>query len=182
MNPLHRIVVLSFLTPHISPHYHHAMPHRVCLSLALVALVLAAASLAASPPTSATLIQTSLPTGDRLSNKGSVAFGPDFQSTNSIDINSSIMYQKMLGFGGAFTEAASLNFLGLQPSLQAQIIAAYWGTDGLGYVIGRVHMNRYRSLTLGWRQASQSIDRSISQLLVHQHVPVDQMDLLTVSI
>ena len=107
------------------------------LSPALVSSVLSQSS-----SSNATLIQTAQYTGDRLTNKGSIAFGSDFPSPNSIDINASKVMQSIIGFGGAFTEAASLNFLGLGAKLQQQILDMYWGSNGIGYTIGRVHMNR----------------------------------------
>lgn len=44
------------------------------------------------------------------------------------------------GFGGAFTEAAGVSWQKLSPSGQAELVNAYFGAEGLGYVLGRTHM------------------------------------------
>jgi len=56
-------------------------------------------------------------------------------------VNTSNTYQTILGFGGAFTEAASYVFSTMSKSIQEQIIEMYWGPTGLHYTVGRIHMN-----------------------------------------
>ena len=51
------------------------------------------------------------------------------------------LHQSILGFGGAFTESASLNFASLPPSGQSALLEALFGSTGLGYTLGRTHMN-----------------------------------------
>ena len=46
-----------------------------------------------------------------------------------------------MGFGGAFTEAAALNFGRLPSTNQDQLLEAYFGHTGIGYSLGRVHIN-----------------------------------------
>jgi len=50
-------------------------------------------------------------------------------------------YQEILGFGGAFTEAAAYNFYKLPPDVQKKVVELYWGDDGISYSLGRVHIN-----------------------------------------
>ena len=61
-----------------------------------------------------------------------------------IAIDSSLTYQEHLGFGGAFTEAAAINWRKLTPEDQEAIINLYFADPaegGLGYTMGRVPIN-----------------------------------------
>ena len=59
----------------------------------------------------------------------------------TIKINDKIKYQKILGFGGAFTEAAAYNFDKLPKLKQDEVINLYFGEDSIGYTLGRIHIN-----------------------------------------
>lgn len=48
--------------------------------------------------------------------------------------------QTILGFGGAFTEAAACCWQRLAPENRARFLQAYFGPDGLRYTLGRTHM------------------------------------------
>lgn len=50
-------------------------------------------------------------------------------------------FQPILGFGGAFTEASTLNFNRLSPEGQEAVLQLLFGKNGLGYTIGRIPMN-----------------------------------------
>lgn len=52
--------------------------------------------------------------------------------------NVTTIYQTILGFGGAFTDAAGINLLRLSESAQKRLIEAYFGEEGLEYSLGRV--------------------------------------------
>ncbi|XP_027230984.1 lysosomal acid glucosylceramidase [Penaeus vannamei] len=60
--------------------------------------------------------------------------GPDLE----LEINSNEFYQEIIGFGGAFTDAAGLNILSLPDSLQDEVLRAYYSDTGLEYSMGRV--------------------------------------------
>ncbi len=61
---------------------------------------------------------------------------------NIIAVNSNEQFQKFMGFGGAFTEAASVTFSKLDEKKQEEAVNAYFDKDrGLGYTLGRVHIN-----------------------------------------
>lgn len=47
----------------------------------------------------------------------------------------------ILGFGAAFTEAASLNYQTLSDKGKEKLMELFFGKSGLGYSLGRVHMN-----------------------------------------
>lgn len=49
--------------------------------------------------------------------------------------------EPILGFGGAFTEAAALNYQSLSKTGQDVVMELLFGRSGLGYSIGRVHIN-----------------------------------------
>ncbi|XP_023235434.1 putative glucosylceramidase 4 [Centruroides sculpturatus] len=55
-----------------------------------------------------------------------------------ISIDRTKRYQEILGFGGAFTDAAGINILSLPEQLQDQILRGYYSSDGLDYTFGRV--------------------------------------------
>jgi len=51
-------------------------------------------------------------------------------------------FQALEGFGGAFTEAAAVTWLGLPPAAREQLLADYFDpARGHGYTLCRVHMN-----------------------------------------
>lgn len=57
-------------------------------------------------------------------------------------INTNQKFQKLIGFGGAFTEAASSTFYTLDEDKQKEVLAAYFDKEnGLGYNLGRVHIH-----------------------------------------
>lgn len=47
----------------------------------------------------------------------------------------------IMGFGAAFTEAASLNYQTLNENGKQKLIDLFFGKEGLGYSLGRVHIN-----------------------------------------
>lgn len=51
-------------------------------------------------------------------------------------------FQRILGFGGAFTEAAALQFGKMSNELQEKVLKLYFDNKhGAGYTLGRMHMN-----------------------------------------
>jgi glucosylceramidase len=53
-------------------------------------------------------------------------------------INSSITYQEIIGFGGAFTDASAINVYLMDSDVQQLIIDAYFSDTGLQYTLGRI--------------------------------------------
>lgn len=58
----------------------------------------------------------------------------------NVFINSSTKYQSILGFGGAFTDAAGINIAKLSPEAQLNLIRSYYSPTGLEYNVGRINM------------------------------------------
>jgi len=64
-------------------------------------------------------------------------------STNNpatVYVNSDKTFQTIVGFGGAFTEAAAYNFFKLPEFAQKKVLDLYFGENGIGYSLGRVHI------------------------------------------
>ena len=56
--------------------------------------------------------------------------------TVSIDRNKK--YQKIIGFGGAFTDSTGINIASLPKQLQTNILEDYFSERGIQYTIGRI--------------------------------------------
>ena len=57
---------------------------------------------------------------------------------NTVSVDSSISYQKLLGFGGAFTEAAAYTWANADEKSKDEIVKAYFDKEhGLAYNLGR---------------------------------------------
>ncbi|HPT79242.1 MAG TPA: glycoside hydrolase family 30 protein [Candidatus Atribacteria bacterium] len=88
--------------------------------------------------------QTARDTDDRLSRKDDLCFAPDAegQELQVINVYDDVEYQEIIGFGGAFTEAAADTFYKLSPDKRKQILDAYFNPDkGIGYTFCRTHIN-----------------------------------------
>ena len=59
---------------------------------------------------------------------------------HQVSVYPELRFQRFQGFGGAFTEAAAVCWKGLSPERRQAFLDAYFGPDGLGYTLGRVHM------------------------------------------
>eukprot|EP00735_Rhodelphis_limneticus_P000939 TRINITY_DN11474_c0_g1::TRINITY_DN11474_c0_g1_i1::g.10925::m.10925 TRINITY_DN11474_c0_g1::TRINITY_DN11474_c0_g1_i1::g.10925 ORF type:complete len:545 (-),score=176.73,sp/Q9UB00/GLCM4_CAEEL/40.61/2e-126,Glyco_hydro_30/PF02055.11/5.3e-142 TRINITY_DN11474_c0_g1_i1:44-1642(-) len=56
----------------------------------------------------------------------------------SIQVNHAQKYQKIVGFGGAFTDSVGINLNKATPEIQELILDNYFGEQGLEYNIGRI--------------------------------------------
>lgn len=91
------------------------------------------------------IIETARDTEARLTEKEPLQFN-DVEMINNnkplIELDSSQKYQEILGFGGAFTEAAAHTLAQISPDKRKEVIESYFNSDtGLGYSIGRVHIH-----------------------------------------
>ena len=55
-----------------------------------------------------------------------------------ISLNDSQTFQKIIGFGGAFTDSAGLNLGDLPVHLQINAISDYFSDSGIEYTLGRI--------------------------------------------
>lgn len=58
--------------------------------------------------------------------------------TKTVRIDRDKKFQKIVGFGGAFTDAAALNIFSLSNNLSQRILGDYFSKSGLDYNIGRI--------------------------------------------
>jgi glucosylceramidase len=75
---------------------------------------------------------------DRLSRHSTSFVGSTGGDWQHIELNVSMTFQNIIGFGGAFTDASAINAGKMQPELQEHIINAYYSPSGLEYSIGRI--------------------------------------------
>ena len=91
------------------------------------------------------IIETAKGTDLRLTEKERVEL-TNLERSNTkkpvIELDSSKKYQEILGFGGAFTEAAAHTLSQISPELRQEVIDSYFNQDnGLGYSLGRIHIH-----------------------------------------
>jgi glucosylceramidase len=90
------------------------------------------------------VIQTAQDTGDKLTQKADVPFEADTQGVENkvVNIYPEVEYQEIEGFGGAFTESASVTLDKLSREARGRILDAYFNPiTGLGYTLCRTHIN-----------------------------------------
>ena len=85
---------------------------------------------------------TAKETSARLTEQPDITFKAIRPEMHTITIDSRKRFQKMEGFGGAFTEAAAVTLQKLSQEKQAEVMKAYFDSNtGLGYSMGRTHIN-----------------------------------------
>lgn len=82
-------------------------------------------------------VYTTSQDGDRLSYE-EIVIDADPVSSPTFSIDVSTQYQTIIGFGGAFTDAAAINIYKLSPNLQQTLLDQYFSETGLQYTLGRV--------------------------------------------
>ncbi|MDY0295557.1 MAG: glycoside hydrolase family 30 protein [Acholeplasmataceae bacterium] len=74
--------------------------------------------------------------------KEDVTFKKDHSASQfHMTIDPSRSYQTHIGFGAAFTESASYTWSKMPKNIKDQIIKDYFSQEGLGYTMGRTHIN-----------------------------------------
>ena len=77
-----------------------------------------------------------------LEEQESAVFKTDFETENLLlNIEPNFKYQKVLGFGGAITEASAYNFALLPPAAQEQLAELLFGKKGINLNFCRTHIN-----------------------------------------
>lgn len=94
------------------------------------------------------VVQTAKNTGHRLEEVKSLNFtqtnkvDKNLAQKNIIEINKENEFQEILGFGGAFTEAAAYTLAQISEEKRAEVVKSYFDPEkGLNYSIGRVHIH-----------------------------------------
>lgn len=93
------------------------------------------------------VIETHLASDNKLKEQPELQFKkeqpePDNQESQILNIYDEVKYQEILGFGGAFTEAATLNLARVNPKLKKQVMELYFdNTKGIGYNFCRSTIN-----------------------------------------
>ena len=79
--------------------------------------------------------------GYRLAEVVPAAVSPEEPGLARIEVDAARTFQVIEGFGGAFTEAAAVTWLGLSPARREEVLRAYFeASEGHGYSLCRVHM------------------------------------------
>lgn len=87
-------------------------------------------------------VRTAQKTGERLSSIPNDEISSVRDHKTVITVDSEITFQKMLGFGGAFTEAAAHTLSKISGELRQEVLRMYFDPeDGLAYNLGRVHIH-----------------------------------------
>lgn len=68
----------------------------------------------------------------------STSIGSEDKSLSRLSVNLNKEHQTILGFGGAFTDAAAINIHSLSATLGGKLLESYFGPNGLQYTFGRV--------------------------------------------
>jgi glucosylceramidase len=88
------------------------------------------------------VILTSKNTDDRLADKGAVRLEDNKVENADVKLDITKQYQTILGFGGAFTEAAAYTLSKMSEDKRKEVIDSYFDQKkGIGYSIGRVHIH-----------------------------------------
>ncbi len=89
------------------------------------------------------VVLTAKDTDDRLSEQAPAPFGAaDRPAGATVTIDDEQTFQSIVGFGGAFTEAAAYTLARMSPERRAEALTAYFHPDkGIGYTLCRTHIN-----------------------------------------
>lgn len=72
--------------------------------------------------------------------------------------------QKIIGFGGAFTDAAGQNIAALPKELQTKVIDDYYSSDkGIGYTVGRIPIGGSDFSTRGYTYDDHNNDETLGK-------------------
>jgi len=92
----------------------------------------------------ARVVLTNTKTGEKLKDIGKVTFQKLDQPKevdNCVFVDPDFRYQKLIGVGGAVTDASAETLYKLPKDKQKEILDAYYGPGGIGYNVVRTNMN-----------------------------------------
>jgi len=94
-----------------------------------------------TPTSGPRVVLTDRYSGSRLAEQPRLVFGPAPAALPRVTVDSESAFQTVLGFGGAFTEAAALTWLALDANTQHRLLLDYFDREhGHGYSLCRVPM------------------------------------------
>jgi len=110
-------------------------------ALFLVLIMTCSTNVKTTDYTKAIVIQTSRE-GDKLTEKGYQRFsGETDPDLPVIQIQPDRVFQKIVGFGGSFTESSAYVLNQLSKEKRQEVIHAYFGSEGAAYSLTRTHIN-----------------------------------------
>eukprot|EP00928_Gymnodinium_smaydae_P003713 TRINITY_DN11311_c0_g1_i3.p1 TRINITY_DN11311_c0_g1~~TRINITY_DN11311_c0_g1_i3.p1 ORF type:complete len:588 (-),score=97.00 TRINITY_DN11311_c0_g1_i3:215-1762(-) len=88
----------------------------------------------------------------------------------AVVLDASMQFQTFLGFGGSFTESSANVLQSLSPSNQERVIQSYFDRrSGLGYRLGRLHMNSCDFSTGNWSCAETPDDHDLKHFTIDRY-------------
>ncbi|XP_067666262.1 lysosomal acid glucosylceramidase-like isoform X2 [Haliotis asinina] len=93
-----------------------------------------------TPLTRGTLAQYTSSSRQHRLDKQVLKFEANATGSYTYTINRTETFQTVIGFGGAFTDAAGINILSLPPKAQDNLMASYFAPTGIEYTTGRIPM------------------------------------------
>ena len=76
----------------------------------------------------------------RLTQTADLSFEKNPSEMEVINVHDDLEFQTIKGFGGAFTESFCYTMSKMSEENRNKVLNAYFGPDGIGYSVGRVHM------------------------------------------
>lgn len=128
------------------------------------------------------VVQTAEGTSDRLTPQEPVPIlqeGSTDPQEYTLDIDVNQRYQKIRGFGGAFTDSTAFNFMQLPQDKQEQILESYFGSSGHGYSICRLQMGSSDFAISHYNYANETDDFALKSFSIEHDleyiIPMIQM-------
>ncbi|KAL5005208.1 hypothetical protein ScPMuIL_018664 [Solemya velum] len=119
------------------------------------------------PQTGSYTLYQSTKSGDRFRTNQSVfSQSPSSSVVLSLKVNQS--YQTILGFGGAFTDAAGINIKSLSPKAQDKLLHSYYAPEGIEYTVGRIPMGSCDFSTREYSYDDTSLDFNLTKFSLAQ--------------
>lgn len=117
------------------------------------------------------VVRSAKGTADRWSTQPALVLSekrPDGKA--SVIVDASVRYQTLLGFGGSFTESSALLFSQMSRANQARLVDSCFAVSaGLGYFLGRMHMNSCDFSAGGWSCCDKQGDTGLLHFSVDRY-------------
>lgn len=93
-------------------------------------------------------------------------------------LDTAITAQSFFGVGGAFTDAAAVNFVALPDELQKHVLQAYYGPGGIGYSVGRIPIASTDFSTSMYSYDDQANDYNMTSFSIAMDFPSGKIPLI----